>query len=63
MILIWFRYVLLFVDTGFEISTVPDVDNYSLAYSPSISHIVYHTIMIGFLSSWNHIVEEVCNAV
>ena len=31
-----FGYVVLLFDTGFEISTDPDDDNYGLAYSPSI---------------------------
>ena len=40
MIFIWFGYVLLLDDTGFEMSNVPDVDNYGLAYSLSIySHV------------------------
>ena len=34
--LIWFNYVVLLVDTEFEISTVPDADVYGLAHSPSI---------------------------
>ena len=34
--LIRFGYVVLLVDTGFEISTVPDADNYVSAYSPLV---------------------------
>ena len=36
--LIWilFGYVLQLAETRFEIMTVPDADNYGLAYSPSI---------------------------
>ena len=34
--LIWFGYVGLLDDTGFEISAVPDADNYGLVYIPLI---------------------------